>query len=171
MNRSLRGALGRFAPCLVVLALVGCGGDDDDGSLTTPEFIAAADQICRGARSESESLQGRLNALAQGRGNTPSELDEAARLLRRLADVNQSIIRQIGDLRAPSEDREVISRLLTTGERSVELSRNLAGAYANASENPAQSGIPDAAAALGKTTAKSRRIARDYGFEVCGGRD
>ena len=171
VHRGLWGALGRLAPCCVALALVGCGGDDDGNSPTRSEFIAAADEICRDARSESESLQGRLNRLAQGRGNTPEELDEAARLLRQLADVNQSIVRQIGDLRSPPEDREVVEKLLATGERSVALALDLADAYLAASETPGQSDIPGATAALGKTVAKSRRLAHDYGFEVCGGAD
>jgi hypothetical protein len=163
------GVLGRLAPCCVALALVGCGGGDDGDRPTRSEFIAAADQICREAQSESESLQGRLNGLAQGRGNTPAELDQAAGLLRRLAIINRSIVRQIGELRAPPEDRAVIERLLATGERSVALGLDLADAYESASENPARSEIPVTAAALEKTAARSRRLAHGYGLEICGG--
>jgi hypothetical protein len=150
------------------MALIGCGGGDDGDTPTRAEFIVAADRICHQARPQSEPLQGRLNRLAQGRGNTPQELREAARLLRRLADVNQSIVRRLADLRQPSEDRAAIARLLASGKRSVTLARDLADAYLAVSKGLVRSDVPLASAALGRASARSRRLARNYGLEVCG---
>jgi hypothetical protein len=149
---------------LVVLALVaaivaGCGGSDDSGSetteatvtLTKAEFIKQGDAICEEANEQNET---EAEEFAEDNGftlekATDEQLEEAITEV-----LVPSLNQQVGDiaaLGAPQGDEEQVEKIVVSledGAGEIEDEPSLAFE--------------------GDPLKESSRLAKDYGFEVCG---
>jgi protein-tyrosine-phosphatase len=154
----------RHIGAIVVLALAlgGCNGDDPSptdngdetsGPLTKEEFIARADEIC-------QQTEHRIQALEPP--STTNDLDDYADAIGEISDDG------IGELRAlkpPPGDAERIRQLIANIEKSVELLPE----YAQAAQSQDATRFRLVEAQLQEIAAQSVLLARDYGFEHCGG--
>ena len=128
-------------------------GDAPSGPLTKEEFITRADAIC-------EETEHRIQALDPP--STTNDLDNYAQAIGEISDEG------IGELRAlkpPPEDAEVIRRLIGNIERSVELLPD----YAQAAQSQDASRFRQVEAQLQEIADESVLLAREYGFQHCGG--
>ena len=149
---------------LVVLALVaaivaGCGGSDDSGSetteatvtLTKAEFIKQGDAICEEANEQNET---EAEEFAEDNGftlekATDEQLEEAITEV-----LVPSLNQQVGDiaaLGAPQGDEEQVEKIVVS----------LEGGAGEIEDEPSL-------AFEGDPLKESSRLAKDYGFEVCG---
>lgn len=146
-----------IALLLGVLALVlvaGCGSDDDEGSeetLTKVEFIKQGDQICEKTEERSET---EAEEFAEENGfnlenASEAELEEAvAEVL--VPTLNQQI-EEIDALGVPEGDEETVEEIIVAledGSAAVE-------------DDPS-------VVFEGKPLKDASRLAKAYGFEVCG---
>jgi hypothetical protein len=161
--RPLNPRFAGFAIALIAaLVLAACSGngstsaddgDETSGPLTKEEYIARADQIC-------EETEHRIQALEPP--STTNDLDNYAAAIAEISDEG------IGELRAlkpPPEDADVIRRLIDNIERSVELLPE----YAQAAQSQDASRFRQVEARLQEIADESVLLAREYGFEQCGG--
>ena len=149
---------------LVVLALVaaivaGCGGSDDSGSetteatvtLTKAEFIKQGDAICEEANEQNET---EAEEFAEDNGftlekATDEQLEEAITEVL-VPSLNQQV-EDIAALGAPQGDEEQVEKIVVSledGAGEIEDEPSLAFE--------------------GDPLKESSRLAKDYGFEVCG---
>jgi protein-tyrosine-phosphatase len=147
---------------VLALALAGCdgdeprpsgNGDETSGPLTKEEFIARADEIC-------QETENRIQALEPP--TTTNDLDDYAAAIGEISDDG------IGELRAlkpPPEDAQVIRQLIANIEKSVELLPE----YAQAAQSQDATRFRQVEAQLQEIADQSVLLARDYGFEHCGG--
>ena len=149
---------------LVVLALVaaivaGCGGSDDSGSetteatvtLTKAEFIRQGDAICEEANEQNET---EAEEFAEDNGftlekATDEQLEEAITEVL-VPSLNQQV-EDIAALGAPQGDEEQVEKIVVS----------LEGGAGEIEDEPSL-------AFEGDPLKESSRLAKDYGFEVCG---
>jgi protein-tyrosine-phosphatase len=150
------------AVVVLALALGGCNGDEPgsagngdetSGPLTKEEFIARADEIC-------EETEHRIQALEPP--STTNELDDYADEIEEISDEG---IGELRALRPPPEDADVIRRLIANIEKSVELLPE----YAEAAQSQDATRFRRVEAQLQEIADESVLLAREYGFEQCGG--
>lgn len=149
---------------LVVLALAaaivaGCGDSDDSGSetteatvtLTKAEFIKQGDAICEEANEQNET---EAEEFAEDNGFTLEEatdeqLEEAITEVL-VPSLNQQV-EDIAALGAPQGDEEQVEKIVVS----------LEGGAGEIEDEPSR-------AFEGEPLKESSRLAKDYGFEVCG---
>lgn len=140
-----------------MLAFAACGDDDDDsGPPSRDEFIAQADAICADFQELDEGISADLEAARDGQ--------EQAEVLRRAVAEAEQSIDDLDALEAPEDGSEQFESYLAA-------MRDQIAAFDQAAD---QLEAGDVAAAQRTVTsaeergAEVRRIAQDYGFEVCG---
>jgi hypothetical protein len=176
---------------MVVLAAAGCGSSDSDDSagdtskeasptetsLSKPEFIAAADKICRQVGRDTEDLVKRVGTLQASYPDAPDEeaLDKrvraVARTLGRFEEQFRASNQELASLRGP--DDSTLTNYLEAREAYADNVARLASAqadFADASANAqveANKAIVSAGKAGDRTMARLQRLARAYGFKTC----
>ena len=144
----------RLAVALAVAAVgpAACGGGDGGERLSTAEFVAQADAICR-------KYEARLDALGQ-----PTNVTE----LRSFADKALPIARdgrnELDDLRPPEELEDEYDAWLEQGDEAFEIVERLRDAAGEGD----QAEIGRIAADAQRTDAEANRLAGELGFEECG---
>ena len=137
---------------LGALALAGCGDDGGGERLSSAEFVAQADAICR-------RYEARLDALGQ-----PTNFAE----LRSFADKALPIAKdgrdELDDLTPPEELEDTYDAWLDQGDEAIEIVERLR----DAAEEGDQAEIGRIAADAQRTDAEANRLARQLGFEECG---
>ena len=147
-------AIAALLGVLVVLAAVLDLGPFADDELTTEEFIAQGDEICREAHDEFLDLQERAP-------RTPSD---AAELTEALIEVAEEEREAIADLSEPESLSAQVERYLDARDRGIDILRD---GVAAAEDADAQ-----AYEALQRKLASTQRepryaIAEEIGFEEC----
>ena len=149
-----------------ILAVAGCGGEDDAGQssakpLTKAPFIERADAICREVKRAQQPHTDRVRALARG--------DD----LRRVAPILEAALAQtrkgrdrLGTLRAqaPREDRATLDAYFAAADRLLAAGERLAAA-AKSGDRAEGRRVAAGADALSE---EQQRHADEYGFEDCG---
>ena len=105
----------RVLPVLLLIALAGCAGSDDDGggSLSAAEYRKQADKLCR----QSERAADRLPE-----AKSADDLDE---LFARILEVTKPYDRRLDALEPPAELRERHERAVREGDRQERYVRRL----------------------------------------------
>jgi protein-tyrosine-phosphatase len=162
-DRRLAHHLAGLAIALVAaFALSACSEDgsatpEDEGGqsgpLTKEEYITRADEIC-------EETEHRIQALEPP--STTNDLDDYADAIGEISDEG---IGELRALRPPPEDAETIRRLIGNIERSVELLPE----YARAAQSQDAARFRQVEAQLQEIADESVLLAREYGFQQCGG--
>lgn len=128
-------------------------GDSSSGPLGKNEFIARADEIC-------EETEHRIQALDPP--STTNDLDDYAQAIGEISDEG---IGELRSLKPPPDDAEIIRRLIDNIEKSVELLPD----YARAAQSQDATRFRQIEAQLQEIADQSVSLAREYGFEQCGG--
>jgi hypothetical protein len=162
---------------IAAVALIGCGGDDDEPATTTQsvtapseddrlsksEFIRQADAICQSYEEQGQDWEDRLTEW-QMSATSDSDLDEGADLFREGADIAEDLYAEIEQLPPPPGDEEIIDRYLSLAQTTVSMLRSIAD-DAEAGDVEA---IQTQSDELASTGSKAQGIARGYGFQECG---
>lgn len=141
----------------MALAVIGCGGSDDEAStssISKAAFIKKTDAVCKRGNSRMEVAFAHL--LVKNKNvQRPSKADQEALVGRVLIP---NIEREIEEIRAfpvPSGDEDRVDDFLEALEEGIEVAERNPKAVVGSSE--VIFGIPS-------------RLAREYGLEVCGTR-
>jgi hypothetical protein len=138
---------------IALVALVGCGSDDEGGeeTVTKVEFIEQGDRICEKAEKQAET---EAEEFAEQNGfdlekATDDELEEAvAEVLVPALDQQAEEIDALGAPEGDEEEVEAIVVALEDGTATVE-------------DDPS-------VVFEGSPLKEASQLAKDYGFEVCG---
>jgi hypothetical protein len=175
-----------FVLAAAIALLAGCGssssgtsssptdsGASADAPPTRAEFIAKADAICAAARAKQASLRTKIGELAKtARGEEQSKVGgisdatrrELAEALRQVADIAGSDLPKISAIGPPEADASKLATIFGKLESVLETTRTYAAALETHEDAKAQ-----AVAEQGNAeTSESARLAKQYGFEVCG---
>ncbi|MGH2788935.1 MAG: hypothetical protein ACRDJV_13690 [Actinomycetota bacterium] len=143
------------------LGLIACDDDnqaaDDEsngvGPFTKEEFVQRADEVC-------EETEHRIQAL-EPPANT-NDLDDYANAIGEISDEG---ITELRSLKPPPGDGPLIKDLIGNIESSVDLLPD----YARAVQSQDGRLLRQVEAKLQQIADQSVRLAREYGFEQCGG--
>jgi hypothetical protein len=175
---------------MLTMAGSGCGSSDSDDSADTPgnvtptqtspskpEFITAADKVCRQLGRDTDGLVERMQQVQESYSAAPDEaaLDkrvrELASLLGRFEKRFRAGNEELAGLSAP--DDPTLAKYLEAREAYADDVARLAAAqsdYADASaedQAEANKAIVSASKAGDRTTARLQQLARAYGFKTC----
>lgn len=129
------------------------------GKSTKTEFIKHADEICARSEKSRADFQAQFQkALQEG------ETARAAQLLRQAADSDEDAAAELRNLEVPPGNEAVINRWLSINESLTAVSRDYADALA-ADDRERKAAVGET---LLKRVAASNKIAREYGFKICG---
>jgi len=151
----------------VALALVtGCGGtgDEDAKAPTREQFIAETDMRCRTSNRRTQALNEDVQRAAAGAQSDEQLVRRLAPILERGRDTVRDSATVFQSTQAPDADASAITRIRAAYDRQAELARKLAAAAGDGDLEQFQ-------ALSGRQrdgVAAARRLARDYGFKVCG---
>lgn len=119
---------------------------------TKDSFIEEADAICRAGRDEALSF------------DEPVDLESSGRFVDQNISLLERQLRDIRELEIPEEDRAVLDEWFATYERVAGELRD----SVRAAETGNQKRFDAAFERASTVSVKLDRVARDYGFEVCG---
>jgi hypothetical protein len=159
---SSRIALIGVGAVLVAAGIAGCGGSSDDESsdaLSKDDYIAQANEICAGLTSDIEGP-----AADFGKEYQAGEYEAAAATL---GDANEQINASLDELKAltpPEEDRDTIDEFLSLHDDQAAISEDMVDSVAAGDDAAFRS----AGKELEASSAKSDKIADDYGMADCG---
>lgn len=138
---------------IALVALVGCGSDDDGGeeTLTKVEFIEQGDKICEKAEKQAET---EAEEFAEQNGfdlekATDEELEDAVAAV--LVPALDQQAEEIDALGAPEGDEEKVEAIVAALEDGT----------ATVEDDPS-------VVFEGSPLKDASQLAKDYGFEVCG---
>ena len=164
----------------VVLVLAGCGGSDDGASsdaatdtvpATEPSggdkasYIAAGDEICADAQIEAAALLEEAQALQQQSETLPPDefLSRAADFWQGQIDFAEDFRGQFAELEPPAEDAERHEEFLASVDEGISTATEIQQTLEDGNEVPGS--LSDEYRA---SVEEGNRLARDYGFQVCG---
>lgn len=164
MNMGDRWRLRPAAAGVLLIALVaaaGCGGGGTAGTGTDAaatagkskaerEYIQEADAVCAKQRGEIRRMQRRYRRAAAARGLTGRRM--AAGLVKTIAPALGYEVRSVRVLVLPRSDIDAVLRVLDSWQRQIEDAEVDPEGFVSAS-NP---------------FARTERMAREFGFRVCG---
>ena len=164
----------------VVLVLAGCGGNDDGASTdvatdTAPateatdgdkaSYIAAGDEICADAQTEAAALLEEAQALQQQSETLPPDefLSRAADFWQGQIDFAEDFRGEFAELAPPAEDAERHEEFLASVDDGISVATEIQQTLEDGNEVPGS--LSDEYRA---SVEEGNRLARDYGFQVCG---
>ena len=164
----------------LVLLLAGCGGSDDgagtgaatDTAVATEaaggdkaSYIAAGDEICADAQTEAAALIEEASALQQqSQSMAPEEfLAKAADFWEEQIAFAQDFRGQFAELEPPAEDAERHEEFLTSVDQGISVAQEIHQTLSDG--DPVPSSLSDEYRA---SVEDGNRLAREYGFTVCG---
>lgn len=177
----------RATPLLVLplaalgIALAGCGSSSatsSDGatsgetSLSKAEFIARADALCEATKAKEEPLRAEIQKLAvKARDEekaTATVSDglrgELAETLEQIVATGEAGLSQVEELGTPAEDASQLEAIRQESKSSFAVSDDYAAALENHEDRKAQTIAEQGNA----ETREAAKLAKQYGFEVCG---
>lgn len=128
-----------------------CGGGDE--TLSKEDFIEQADEICAELDSKVDEMEA---------PESPADLEASVEELEAITDEG---IRGLRALSPPEEDADTIATMLDRIERTVRLLPDLA----QAGKADDVDEMERLSAEIQSAANEASEIARDYGFERCGG--
>jgi hypothetical protein len=165
---------------VVVLVLAACGGSDDGASTDAAtdtaaateaaggdkeSYIAAGDEICADAQTEAAALLEEAQALQQQSGTMPRDefLAQAAGFWEEQIAFAEDFRGQFAELEPPAEDAERHEEFLGSVDDGIEIANEIQQTLADG--DPVSDSLSDDYRA---SVEEGNRLARDYGFQVCG---
>lgn len=143
-----------LAVLIAGFVLGGCGGGDDEPTLTKAEFIEQGDQICKENYEEREELLMGYLAEAKAKGKLPPLSEQEAILVDEVLPIFQ----------IQSEELEELGLPKAGTARAEEILAGLEAAIQGVEDQPR--------VAIEKGSkvnfAAVEKMARDYGFKYCG---
>lgn len=178
-----------LAICLLaaIVTITGCGGSSGSSSgssdsssdpssstsstqagtagepLTKSEFIAQADDICKTIKEEDASLEARFQQLSKS-PKSAKDLKELADVARELVGYSAKGIGQIQDLEPPLADQGTIDTYAATINSRIATGKDFADAL-EANDQERVSSLVEQASVI---SVKAEKMAKSYGFKVCG---
>jgi hypothetical protein len=163
-----------------VLVLAGCGGGDDgtstDAATETAvvteaaggdkeSYIAAGDEICADAQTEAAALIEEAQALQQQSETLPPEefLSQAADFWQEQIAFAEDFRAQFAELEPPAEDAGRHEEFLASVDDGIAIAHEIHQTLADG--EPVPGSLSDDYRA---SVEDGNRLARDYGFQVCG---
>ncbi len=166
----------RIACLTAVLAglglLTGCGGGSSDsiestpesGELSKSEWLAQANGICKAEGEDVAPLNKELDQLNESGLNAPKEIAEFAAILRRALPRSKRGIRELRELKPPSQESHSIDAVLEKDEETLELTEKTAEEMEEG--NVAAAKLLSLKAAMANRTAQW--MAQRDGLKLCG---
>ena len=127
-------------------------------------FVAEADALCTGVRKAGDGILARLERIEAG---TQPERTKATQLARVFGDQIRIIAdfrNRLADLEPPPGDRARVAELVAALDDGAAALTRVRAALADGDFDRANELLPDYVAAVDE----GNRLAREYGFEVCG---
>ena len=177
-----RPALAAAVATLAVAASACSGGDSGSGTSSSTEpatsqttgagaerdardrFVAEADALCTGVRKAGDGILARLERIEAG---TQPEQTKARQLARVFGDQIRIIADfrgRLASLEPPPGDEARVGELLAALDDGAAALTRVRAALADGDFERANELLPDYVAAVDE----GNRLAREYGFEVCG---
>jgi hypothetical protein len=147
------------------IVMAGCGGGTTRSTTqveSKANFIALADVICKNHQSRREDLESQTIDL--GRLNSRDKAHQVAELLRQQ---RSNLVREVNELQGRQPPPDEVGRVRSV-LASIRAKADLIGAWAKAYDDRNVAEIRRQQVRIGLATAKMRKAARAYGFEVCG---
>lgn len=152
--------------CLAVLALAGCGGDDDSAdtdaapaSLTRAEYIERADAVCQELYEQRDPLE--VQAAEAGQ---LGDADTAAQTFENAVEITANRVADLEALPVPAGEERSIHAFTENARATIEPAEQAAAALRDG-----DAAKLDAASRRGlRATTRFNKSALDYGFLVCG---
>jgi hypothetical protein len=137
---------------LVVLAMgVGCGGGDDDSSLSKAEFVKQADEVCTRAESKkNKDLEAAFQQLGK-EGKSGKQAEEELVTGTALPPISE-MTEELKDLGAPSGEEDQVDAMISAFEEEVEKVEGDPASVINGS---------------GGEFNKANQLAKEMGLEAC----
>jgi len=162
--------LGRGMALLAVLGACvpfsACGSSDDSSStqsappLSSAEFVAQADEICKGSQQEVLELT-RQGGAAQASGESQADS------FKRLADLLRSVESDLADLTPPDDLASAYETYLSGLSDAAATTDDLAEAMAQVPPGQVSPEMRTIGKELHEKTAESANTAAELGFKVC----
>lgn len=147
-----------FAAVLTMALVAGCGSSDDSTetveetvALTKAEFIEQGDQICEQAEKDSESEAEEFAEENDFELEKASEEQLEEAIAEVLVPALDRQVEELDALAAPEGDEEQVEAIVVA----------LEDASADVADDPSQ-------AFEGEPLKEASKLAKEYGFEVCG---
>jgi hypothetical protein len=146
-----------FVALLGLVAAGGCGSGDGDASGASAQksaaeqsYIREADQVCSKQRAEIRDMRARYQRAVAARGVAEQPMAEG--LIKTLAPALGYEVRSVRVLVLPRADVDRVLRILATWQQQID--------HAEAH--------PESFVSASKPFARAERMAREFGFRVCG---
>jgi hypothetical protein len=158
---------------LIAIVAAGCGGGSTKTAtqvktqqgkrpLSKADYIALGDVICHNHLSRRQDLESQ--AVDLGALSSPGKAHQVATLLRQESTNLATEVEELDALQPPAGDIGTVQSILSLDRAKAGLIGNWAKAY----DDLDAAAIRRLQIQIGVATAKTRRTARAYGFEVCG---
>jgi hypothetical protein len=138
---------------LAATALGGCGPFAGSEELSSEEFLARGDEICKEGREKYLELQ----------REPPQSAAEAAELTRSLIEITEDEIEDLRDLDAPAGSQDALADYLDSREAGL---RVLEDGLAAAEDEDAEA-YAEAQAQIARQQVDRARLAEKVGFSEC----
>lgn len=149
-----------LAPCIGVLLLVtGCGDDveiGDEATIAKAEYIRQGDELCKQFQAVSKPTQAKLDAATDPR--------EQAQLLRPLISESEKTAKAFDELPEPDRDSGLAEDYIDGSEDQTDLIARATDALSRGDRQAARSTLTE----VSVQAEENRKIARQFGFKVCG---
>ena len=154
---------------LALVAGIGCGGSDDGGSttsnapvaapgpnaptITKQQYIATADVACSDFNGEVRKLP------------EPKDATEIGPLYRKIAGEADIFYDKFSAIPKPRRNQQILDRYQRNLAQSIALTKQAAAVI----EKKEPKALPRVLKSVRRVQRENRRIAKRFGFQVCGG--
>ena len=135
---------------VVAIGLAGTAGAAQGGPLSKPDYIAAADNICRQANQLREEAASTAFADVAA-GGQPTD-DQTTNYVANIEPINSQQLDSLRALPAPKSDKKLLKKIYKLVEKAFD----------------AISADPTVLSSGSNVFAKADKAAQKYGFKVCG---
>jgi len=154
----------RLAVAVALLALAGCGGDDDAGAKA--DFIKHADAICHDGNTALAKFNAEITAAQRG-SDERKVFAALSRLTQQAADASEPYLARLDALSVPAGDRDAIKAWIADARRQVTLVAALSRAFADHD----QTKIATLSEQIDALDTRNNAFAKKYGMTDCGKRN
>ena len=156
----------------LVLAAGACSGDDSQptppaaspASVAKHRFIEKGDALCLGIQERLRRIGRRLDTIQRSSAPERERQRRLAAVFADQVDVIADFRTRLGDVQAPPGDEDAVERLLHELDQSAAALTRIRAALVDGRSKEASKLLPDYVTAVDE----GNRLAREYGFEVCG---
>jgi hypothetical protein len=161
-----RVAIGTVVMSAIAAMAAGCGGGGGGGALTKEDFISQADAICTKYDTEfrSEIEPTYPNVDPTSATTSDEDLKKFEEPLHATHDLLSGQVDELRDLTPPEDFQDQWDTVLADLDKGIEATAEAADAIGNAD----RAAVEAAFASTQPAFDEADRIAKEYGFKVCG---